>query len=277
MDGSDMQRWHATVVGLVLILGLLASAIHYVPGAEASAPTITLYGATPTRADGGGSFLFWLTYTSDENNAPTYVRVTKTLPAPSSTKDMNANDTGDTTYTDGKQYYYNWWYFDTIATSILFVLKVKDAIYAEVSKTMILKAFPFPRLTNECTHQNPGNWSFSVTYSSTMNVGPSKVQLKLDGVFHDMVENDTGDTTYLGGKDYHFNTTELLTEGNHTYQFYATDIYGSQSNVTSGLHLLIVTNRLNADTVQIHFSAFALLIMLGAVAGAGMVMFLRRS
>ena len=69
--------------------------------ASNSPPTITLYGITPTSGPRSTSFTFFATYTDADNDAPSYMKV-ETVDIEN--RSMAQNDTGDTTYTDGKAY-----------------------------------------------------------------------------------------------------------------------------------------------------------------------------
>lgn len=69
-----------------------------------TAPTITVYGTTPATGTHATTFHFYATYTDADNDAPTYFKLQIVSGANTT---MTANSTGDTTYTDGKAFYYN--------------------------------------------------------------------------------------------------------------------------------------------------------------------------
>ena len=70
-----------------------------------SPPTITVYGVTPSSGPRDTEFSYFATYTDSDNDAPTYMSIEHDAPTQNHT--MNENNTGDTTYTDGKAYYFD--------------------------------------------------------------------------------------------------------------------------------------------------------------------------
>jgi len=70
-----------------------------------SPPTITIYGVSPSSGPRDTEFSYFSTYTDSDNDAPTYMNIEHDAPTQNHT--MNENNTGDTTYTDGKAYYFD--------------------------------------------------------------------------------------------------------------------------------------------------------------------------
>jgi hypothetical protein len=203
--------------------------------ASATAPTITAYGVTPANSAAGSKVTFFLTYTDADNDAPTYVRVVKMFTT-SPVYNLVANNSGDTTYTDGKQYYFDWYYFPFVGVSLM-QLRVKSGADAEIPKVVPMYQLPPPTLTHQGVSpvsNETGSFSFFVNYTDVFNLAPSYVHLIVDGVNHDMAKNDTADSTYLDGCNYSFALN--LTAGNHTYSFHTQESSLVTGDTTTGIY-----------------------------------------
>lgn len=237
----------------LVIIGLMLTVVP--SNVSATTPTITNYGVIPARIDSGGTFVFWATYTSDENLAPTFMKVQRQGTTENYT--MLENDTGDTTYTDGKLYYYNWYFFPYITASNWLKIVGKATGYAQVVKNLLGKSsIPFPEIRNQCVFPQENTeqaYTFAVTYWHVFNYAPNKVQIKLDETFHNMIANDTGDTTYSDGKDYHYSVN--LTSGAHTFQIFVQD-FPTSGNFTNGELWLIIAS---PTTIGISFGFMAII------------------
>lgn len=64
--------------------------------------------------------------------------------------------------------------------------------------------------------------SFFATYTDLDNEAPSYVRVHIDSTDYDMLQNETGDTTYFDSKTYYYSTTSL-TGGLHDYFFKVKD------------------------------------------------------
>lgn len=204
--------------------------------------------------------MFWVTYTSNENTPPDYVNVKKTVTLENYT--MVANDTEDVDYTDGKQYYMDWPYYPYITTANSFSIETHATGYAKITKIIPAKnSMPFPYLIQETALPRDdvaGNYTFSATYYSLFNYTPNKIQVSIDGIFHTMTKNDTGDVTYWNGVAYHY--WENLSAGLHTYQFYCQD-QPTTGNWTSGQNWVIV----GPTSMNISLGAILLVAVIAAV------------
>jgi hypothetical protein len=226
------------------------------PKASATAPTITAYGISPANAPAGTWIVCWLTYTDADNDAPTYVRITRIAPITeqTGTQNMIANDTGDTTYSDGKQYYYNWYYFPFIGTGFI-KFKVKSGADAEVTKTVVEFQQPLPTLTFSGVTPVDSigrDYNFFTNYTNIWNQGPTAMDLLLwpNGYGPDvypMGKNTTGDVLWLYGVEY--NVTIFLSPGYYLYSFQCDPFQTFLPNITSGTYWLYIP--LIPDTVTI--------------------------
>jgi hypothetical protein len=179
---------------------------------------------------------------------------------------MLANDTGDTNYTDGKQYYYNYSFYPVVGVTI-FQLQVKSGTDAVVSKIVTTNMVVKCTLTDELMFPPPGVpglYEFYVNYTSAWGITPVYVNVSIDEVEHAMAKNDSGDTNYVDGCNYHFSTN--LTSGVHNYSFHATEnlAYGDHTN---GLFYA----RISADNMTISLSPDLNALILGTIFGFGLI------
>jgi hypothetical protein len=225
------------LVALVACLALLACTLSLpiiTRDASATAPTVTAYGATPANAAAATKITFFLTYTDADNDAPTYVRVVKMFTT-SPVYNLVANNSGDTTYTDGKQYYYDWYFFPYTGVQLM-QLKVKSGADAEVIKNVAVWQSVSPTLTHQGVSpisNETGSFSFFVNYTSVFNYAPNYIRVNVDGSNHAMAKNNTTDVVYVDGVDYSF--TLNLTAGNHTYSFHTEDTAAVCGEITNGV------------------------------------------
>jgi hypothetical protein len=153
---------------------------------------------------------------------------------------MLANNSGDTTYSDGKQYYYDWYYFPFVGTGFIKFM-VKSGAEAEVSKTHIEYQEPAPTLTHSGVApvgDLEDNYSFFTNYTDAFNGVPSYVQITIDGTVYPMGKNNSTQLTWTTGVDYNYTMT--LGAGNHTYSFSALSRYGYSGPQTSGNYWLVI-------------------------------------
>ncbi len=104
-----------------------------------------------------------------------------------------------------------------------------------------------PGLANEGAAPGVGNIStsflFFVRYTDIDNDAPAYVRLGFNNVTYAMVANNSGDTTYTDGKDYHYNLV-VGVRGTFNYNFTARAATGNNaSEVVSPTHQLQVLNR----------------------------------
>lgn len=235
-------------ISFVFLVIVSAIAIFVPKTVSATAPTITVYGISPANAPVGTYIKCWLTYTDADNDAPTYVRCERSylpningLQPPVNT--MVANNTGDTTYTDGKQYYFNWYYFPFVGVGFVFFM-VKSGADTQVNKFVPEYQEPTPVLKNSgMTPKNntPGNYTFFTNYSDVFNGIPNYVQIVIDGTTHSMNKNNSSQTTWITGVDYSY--IENLDVGNHTYSFQALSTYGISGKQINGNYWIMIQNQ----------------------------------
>lgn len=74
--------------------------------------------------------------------------------------------------------------------------------------------------------------SFFATYTDLDNEAPSYVRVHIDSTDYDMLQNETGDTTYFDSKAYYYSTTSL-TGGLHDYFFKVKDANSNEVTTSS--------------------------------------------
>jgi hypothetical protein len=228
-----------------MVVSAFALVISIAPEVSATAPTITVYGISPADAEIGTRIQTWLTYTDADDDAPTYVRCERsTLPnvaglqIPVNT--MLANDSGDTTYTDGKQYYFNWYYFPFAGTGFI-AFMVKSGADAQVNEFVVEYQEPAPKVKHSGVtpmNNTAGNYTFFTNFTDQMYGVPGYVRVVIDGVSHNMGKNNSTQTTWITGVDYNY--TEYLGIGNHTYSFHCTSQYNKSGEQSTGVFWLII-------------------------------------
>ncbi|HEX9907911.1 MAG TPA: putative Ig domain-containing protein [Thermoplasmata archaeon] len=176
-----------------------------------TAPTITLYGATPTEINLGTSITFWATYSDYDNEAPTYVY------AHIGSSDYSMTENGsDTVYYDGK--FYGFSKADIPAGNITYYFKVKDANSIDVTTSPVaLSVNTKPTLTLDGvtpTGGNPGTYTFFVTYTDADSNSPANVKATIGGADYIMTYNGSG-----GG--YHYD--KAMSGGTTVYSFKTED------------------------------------------------------
>jgi hypothetical protein len=230
--------------------------------ASAANPVLSNYGVVPLYGDSGASFLFWCTYTDADNDTPTYVRIVRYASYTTDYKDMIANDTGDTTYTDGKQYYYTWSYFPFIGTITMRFLTVSNSSPIVSKVQMTTQTVQAMMINNGVTPSDytPGNHTFFTTYQSTWGYAPTYVKINLDGTLFDMIKNDSG-TNWPSGEEYYY--TSNLSAGMHYYSFHATESLGFCPDRTSGVFWIVIEDAASPEA-HISFGIIALIALIGA-------------
>lgn len=250
-------------VGLLIVSGLPIFLDETSTNVSAAAPTITNYGAAPTNGEAGCTEEFWLTYTDADNDPPTYVRVFL-LGATSPVNNMIGNGSDDTDYTDGKTYYYHWYYFPYLGTAVIMKMTVKSGADPEVSKLVPITVRPRLRLTHlgvAPISDQPGNFTFFANYSSVFNYAPKYMQVRINGTDYDMTKNNSADSTYIDGVNYSYSRN--LTAGNTSFSFHANDITGF-SDITTGEYWVI----LETPGEDVSFAAIAFIALIAAIIAA---------
>lgn len=190
----------------------------------------------------------WLTYTDADNDPPNYVRCERsTTPGTSGLQppvnNMIANDSGDVTYTDGKQYYFNWFYFPFVGTGFILFM-VQSGADAQVTKFVVC----FQQVEIILSHlgvtpadNNAGNHTFFANYTDTFNNPPNYLYVYINGISYSMSKNNSSDTHFVIGVDYFY--TSYLLEGNNTFAFKAQMYYTVVGNpIYSGTFWIKIHN-----------------------------------
>lgn len=260
------------VIVLLMVVSAFAMVISVAPKVSATAPTITAYGISPVNAEIATWVQCWLTYTDADNDAPTYVRcerstlpITAGLQIPVNT--MVANDSGDTTYSDGKQYYFNWYYFPFAGTGFI-AFMVKSGADAQVNKFVVEYQEPAPKVKHSGVtpmENTERNYTFFTNFTDQMNGIPGYVRVVIDGISHNMGKNNSTQATYLTGVDYNYTTN--LTVGNHTYSFHCTSQYNKSGEQSTGVFWLIIPDP-TSGTIS-----FALMMLIAVLIAALVMVF----
>jgi len=195
-----------------------------------SAPTLSGMGTDANKAVSGHNNLgepmdFWATYTDIDDDAPTYMRVVIN----SVNYAMTKNNSGDTSYYNGCNYYFT--KSDLLADDYNYYFACKDTINDEVtggSGTFYVNTEP--TLTLGGADPATGNYgtifSFFVTYTDVDNDAPYRLRVFIDQdkSYHNMYKNFS-DSYYIDGCAYWY-YYGALTAGTHQFYFYANDNHG---------------------------------------------------
>jgi hypothetical protein len=158
---------------------------------------------------------------------------------------MIANNSGDTTYSDGKQYYYNWYYFPFANTGNIKMM-VKSGVDAEVTKTVIEFQEPAPTLRHSGVtplNNSVGNYTFFTNFTDVFNGVPTYVRVRIDGVNYNMGKNNSTQTSWTSGVDYNY--TINFSIGNHTYEFHTASYFNKSGDQSSGVFWLIIVSEIS--------------------------------
>lgn len=235
------------IIVMLLILSAFSGLNLISRNVAAANPVLSAYGVVPFNGDVGESqFLFWCTYTDADNDAPTTMQVARFA---SNTYypiyNMLANNSGDTTYTDGKQYYYILYgsIFPLVGASIMRIRTTSNnsAIIAITAGTITQKIPPLLRNTGITpTNNTPENFVFYANYYSSWYYQPAYVSVWIDGTNYSMVKNET-DTNPTGyGINYTFSIN--LTYGLHIYSFHTMIYSYSDHDRPSGNYWILIQN-----------------------------------
>ncbi|MDI4647190.1 glycoside hydrolase family 9 protein [Cohnella hashimotonis] len=97
-----------------------------------------------------------------------------------------------------------------------------DDIFASTDDSGTPPSLTGSMSANSATYTQNTAFTFRATYTDADNEKPFAMQLVVDDVAYDMLETDSGDTTYSDGKDYYYITK--LPAGTHTHFFRAGDL-----------------------------------------------------
>jgi hypothetical protein len=153
---------------------------------------------------------------------------------------MLANDSEDTTYSDGKAYYYNWYYFQFTGTGFI-AFMVKSGADAQVYKFVVEYQEPAPKVKHSGVtpmNNTEGNYTFFTNFTDQFNGIPRYVRVVIDGISHNMGKNNSSQVSWVTGVDYNYTTN--LAVGNHTYSFHCTSLYNKSGEQSTGVFWIIV-------------------------------------
>ena len=208
-------------------------------------PTLTGKGVDPTTG-GPGTYSFYVTYTDEDDNAPAWVRIT----IDGAWFDMVGNVTNDGDFTDGESYYYEK-VMDT--GSHPYVFWTQDYNSGNISTVSAnLNVGTPPTITNY--YVCPNNVTegteivFFATYTDADNNAPLFFDLDIGGSNWNMLENNSGDTTYTDGKEYYLTNTNL-TNGNYTCFYKTQDVNSDPVNSDTFVCVINALPILSGDTV----------------------------
>jgi hypothetical protein len=189
-------------------------------------PLLSNYKVTPSTGTATTIFKYSVTYKDQDNNAPTYMNITITGVG---TFTMVEVDLLDYTYTDGKNYYYE--YSGLGAGTHSYTVSTSDGTNpVSVGATGPTVSGPNtpPELLSPQVTPTSGtattNFRYKVTYKDQDNDDPVSLQLTITGVgTFTMVELDPSDQYFEDGKIYYYDYTAGLPVGVHSYTVTAND------------------------------------------------------
>jgi hypothetical protein len=220
-------------------------AVYSVYGGANTPPVLSNGQVNPDAGYITTDFTYSVTYTDADNDPPASPTVSIDGGGPI---DMTEVDSGDTDYTDGKDYEYTTGGLDR--GSHTFQFAASDGFDAATGDTGVHNGpgveNTAPVLSAGQVSPDPGyvttDFTYSVIYTDADNDPPASPTVSIDGGGSiDMTEVDPGDTDYTDGKDYQYTTSGLAKDIAHTYQFAASD---SVDNATGD------TGSHNGPTVQ---------------------------
>jgi hypothetical protein len=196
-------------------------------------PELKYVNVWPPAGPGGTSFNFSAVYFDKDDDPPdVLLPVNLTINGSVSYNViMTELDSLDTTYTDGKEYYYS--IVLTKGAYNYFFSAFDGEDWAVTGTYPLAVANNPPQLNTPSVLPSSGyittTFNFTVSYSDLDNDAPGTVTLNLSGPsmagWYVMMEVDPGDTTYTDGKLYYF-TLSGFSKGMYTHHFAASDSDG---------------------------------------------------
>ncbi|MBU7036843.1 MAG: IPT/TIG domain-containing protein [Theionarchaea archaeon] len=189
-------------------------------------PQLVNYQVSPSSGTSTTIFRYTVTYTDQDNNAPTYVSLTITGVG---TFNMIESNPDDYNYVDGNQYYYE--YSGLGAGTHSYTIAASDgtnpvsigATGPSVSGTNTAPTLLSLGVTPSSGTQTT-NFRYTVTYTDADNDDPASLTITITGIgTFAMSELDPGDTYYKDGKLYYYDYTAGLSPGTHSYTITADD------------------------------------------------------
>ena len=189
-------------------------------------PQLTNYAVTPPSGTSTTIFRYTVTYTDQDNNAPTYVTLTITGVG---TFNMVESNPSDYNYMDGKHYYYE---YSGLGTGIhSYTISASDGtnpISIGATGPTVSGANTPPDLLSAQVSPSSGtqttNFRYQVTYKDDDNDDPVSLTITITGIgTFNMVESDPSDHNFKNGKVYYYDYTAGLPVATHSYTITADD------------------------------------------------------
>ncbi len=245
--------------GTYTYMFLASDGYQHVSTAGFSGPTVTSANSAPSLSSGSVSptsgniyyttFIYRVTYTDANNDAPYYMRVY----IDSSYSTMSKLNASDVTYTDGCVYIYSRTFSSTGSHNYYFytsdgytTTSTSTYTYPSVSSTN-----SGPSLSSGSVSPTSGNtyttFVYRVTYTDANNDAPYYMRVYISGTYYSMSKEDASDITYTDGCVYIYSRTFSST-GTYNYYFYAYD--GATTYTTSTYSYPIVSSTNTAPTLS---------------------------
>jgi hypothetical protein len=176
-------------------------------------------------------FKFTVTYYDLDDHPPSEIYVNISGPSHSGPWLMTEVDSGDSDYTDGKEY--EWSDSNFIMGAYQFHCAASDTQGAWRETTVLFKPTVFnsrPVLSGHNLDPSVGDpgvtvFNYTVTYSDLDNHAPGEINVTIfgpSGGNYSLIELDPSDTDYTDGKEYYYTTT-LAPAGTYSYRIDAKD------------------------------------------------------
>ena len=200
--------------------------IHVIKDPPDNPPVLSNYQVTPSSGTTTTIFRYTVTYTDEDNNAPTYVTITITGVG---TFNMVEQDPSDYTYMDGKNYYYD--YSGLGAGVNSYTISASDGtnpVSIGATGPTVSGSNTPPALSSNSVTPSSGivttNFRYTVTYTDADNDDPVSITITITGVgTFNMVELNTSDQYFVDGKVYYYDYTAGLPAAVHSYTITADD------------------------------------------------------
>jgi hypothetical protein len=202
-----------------------------------SAPLLSLEQVDPITGYSSFGFNFTVQYTHPSDLPPETFTVNITGPSHAGSWNMVESDSGDTDYTDGKSYYYNYTGFGIGSYSFHFAANDTNGIWDETVSSPFDVLDESPTLSSQQISPNSGyidtNFNFTMVYTSVLDLSPSNITVNISGIgIFDLVEVDPLDSDHTDGKAYYLNASGFPV-GNHPFNFAARDTIGNWAEGTT--------------------------------------------
>jgi len=190
-------------------------------------PTLSLEQVNPNSGYTDTGFNFTITYTDLDDHAPEMITLNISGVG---VYDLIELDPSDTTYTDGKEYYYNVSGFALGQYSFHFAANDTIGNWTESNILQFDVINRVPTLSFGQVNPTVGDidtwYNFTVTYTDLDNHPPDMTTLNITSIgVYDLIELDPLDIDYTDGKAYYYNTSGFAI-GSYSFHFAANDTQG---------------------------------------------------